>query len=129
MALDMKIKENGDTIEMFLKGIQTDSEELGLNLLKLAGEKAKQLVIANLNKHRRALAVRHRPALADDVKLSIRKDKFGERYAQVSGGKRTGTLWHIVNDGNLYSRPTHFLDNAMQKLDEAIDEAWAQAER
>jgi len=129
MGLNFVVSKDTDVLEAFITGIRKDADDIGDNMIKVVGEIARKIVIAELNKHRRVLAVRHRPALADDVKLSIRKDKFGERYAQVSGGKRTGTLWHIVNDGNLYSRPTHFLDNAMQKLDEAIDEAWAQAER
>jgi HK97 gp10 family phage protein len=129
MGLDVHISEDGDTLDVFLRGIEIESEELGKSMLKVVGNKAKELVIANLEKHRRVLAVRHKPALADDVKLSIRTDKFGEKYAKVMGGKQTGTLWHIVNDGNLHSRPTHFLDNAMKKIDESIDEAWREAER
>lgn len=124
MGLNVKIGESGDTLDLFLKGVQIDGENIGTNILKITGNKAKELVIANLNRHRRVLAVRHRPALADDVKLSIRTDKFGDKYAKVMGGKQTGTLWHIVNDGNLYSTPTHFLDDAMNKLDEVIDELW-----
>jgi len=129
MGLDVHISEDGDTLDVFLRGIEIESEELGKSMLKVVGNKAKELVIANLEKHRRVSAVRHKPALADDVKLSIRTDKFGEKYAKVMGGKQTGTLWHIVNDGNLHSRPTHFLDNAMKKIDESIDEAWREAER
>ena len=129
MGLDVHISEDGDTLDVFLRGIEIESEELGKSMLKVVGNKAKELVIANLEKHRRVLAVRHKPALADDVKLSIRTDRFGEKYAKVMGGKQTGTLWHIVNDGNLHSRPTHFLDNAMKKIDESIDEAWREAER
>lgn len=129
MGLDVHISEDGDTLDVFLRGIEIESEELGKSMLKVVGNKAKELVIANLEKHRRVLAVRHKPALADDVKLSIRTDKFGKKYAKVMGGKQTGTLWHIVNDGNLHSRPTHFLDNAMKKIDESIDEAWREAER
>lgn len=128
MGMNINTDKDIDTLDVFLTGINNDTEELGIRMLKLAGEKAKELVIANLEKHRRVLAVRHRPALADDVKLSIRTDKFGEKYAKVMGGKKTGTLWHIVNDGNLHSRPTHFLDNALKSLDGEIDELWRKAE-
>lgn len=118
-----------DTFDVFISGLEGECEELGNRMLKAAGEKAKELIIANLNKHRRVLAVRYRPAFADDVKLSIRTDKYGEKYAKVMGGKKTGTLWHIVNDGNLHSSPTHFIDNALKELDENIDKVWNEAER
>ena len=124
MGLNFTVTGDNKTLEAFITGIAKDAEDIGDKMIKTVGEIAKKLVIAELNKHRRVLAIRHRPALADDVKLSIRKDKYGDRVARISGGKKTGTLWHIVNDGNLHSRPTHFIDNAMKKLDEAIDEAW-----
>lgn len=128
MGININTSKDIDTLDVFLTGINNDTEELGIRMLKLAGEKAKELVVANLEKHRRVLAVRHRPALADDVKLSIKTDKFGEKYAKVMGGKKTGTLWHIVNDGNLHSKPTHFLDDALKSLDGEIDELWRKAE-
>lgn len=119
-------EKDNNAFEVFLKGISAESEEAERKMLKEAGEHVKKAVVANLNKHRRALAKRYkgRPAMADDVKISIRKDKDGNLAAKVQGGKRTGTLWHLVNDGHLHSQPTHFMDNALKSLDDNIDKAW-----
>lgn len=131
MGFDIKVKDDIDELDIYLSGITNDSEELGTKMLKFTGEKVKEIIITNLNKHRRVLDVRYkgRPAMADDVKLSIRTDKYGEKYAKVMGGSKTGTLWHVVNDGNLHSRATHFMDNAMKELDGDIDYIWKEAER
>jgi len=121
-------EKSPDTFEVFLKGIITDSEEAERKMLKKAGELVKKYVVENLNKHRRNIAKRYkgRPAMADDVRISTRKDKFGDLAVKVHGGPRTGSLWHLVNDGTLHARPTHFMDDALKKLDEDIDDIWGQ---
>lgn len=119
-------EKGGESFDVFLNEITIDSEQAERDMLREAGEQVKEYVVANLNKHRRALAIRYkgRPAMADDVKISIRKAKWGGSYARVTGGKMTGTLWHLVNDGNLHSTPTHFMDGALSKLDSDIDNIW-----
>ncbi|HBT17792.1 MAG TPA: hypothetical protein DEB05_12655 [Firmicutes bacterium] len=132
MGFEISYREhNEDTLESYLNGIVKDTEKTEKEMLTEAGNRVKEYIVESLNKHRRALAVRYkgRPAMADDVKVSVRTDKYGEKYARVSGGKKTGTLWHLVNDGNLYSQPTHFMDEAMNKLDDNIDDIWEEAER
>lgn len=123
--VDYTEKDN-NTFEVFLKGISAESEDAEKKMLKEAGEQVKKYVVANLNKHRRVLAKRYkgRPAMADDVKISTRKDRNGNIAAKVQGGKKTGSLWHIVNDGHLHSQPTHFMDNALKSLDGEIDDMW-----
>ena len=119
-------EHNEDTLEVYLSSIVTDSEETEREMLKNAGEELKEFMIQSLNRHRRVLAIRYRgrPAMADDVKLTVRVSKWGEKYARVMGGKKTGTLWHLVNDGNLHSTPTHFMDSALAKLEGEIDKIW-----
>lgn len=114
-------EHNQDTLEAYLSSIIQDSEKTEKEMLEEAAEQVKQLVVANLNKHRRALAVRYkgRPAMADDVK--IRKTKGS---AKIQGGKMTGTLWHLVNDGTLHTIGTHFMDGALTQLDGNIDKLW-----
>ncbi len=123
--VDYTEKDN-NTFEVFLKGISAESEDAEKKMLKEAGEQVKKYVVANLNKHRRVLAKRYkgRPAMADDVKISTRKDRNGNLAARVQGGKRTGSLWHLVNDGHLHSQPTHFMDDALKSLDGSIDKTW-----
>lgn len=114
-------EDNKDTLEAYLSTIIKDSEKTEKEMLKEAAEQVKKYIVANLNKHRRAIAIRYkgRPAMADDVK--IRKTKGS---AKIQGGKMTGTLWHLVNDGNLHSAPTHFMDGALSRLDGDIDGIW-----
>lgn len=119
-------EQNKSTLDVFLSSIVKDSEVTEKEMLKDASETIRKFVIANLNKHRRSLAVRYkgRPAMADDVKISVRTSKYGEKYARVMGGKMTGTLWHLVNDGTLHSKGTHFIDNALTQLDGDMDRIW-----
>jgi HK97 gp10 family phage protein len=127
MGFKMEYREkDSNTFEIFLKAISAESEQAERDMLKEAGEQVKKFVVANLNKHRRALAKRYkgRPAMADDVKVTTRKDRDGNLAAKVQGGSRTGSLWHLVNDGNLHSQPTHFMDDALKSLDSNIDSMW-----
>lgn len=127
MGFNVDYKESdGDTLGVYLNEIEKDSEKTEKEMLKEAGEELKEYVVANLNKHRRVIAVRYkgRPAMADDVKVYRRTSKWGDKYVKVQGGKMTGTLWHLVNDGNLHSTPTHFMDGALDRLDGSIDRLW-----
>ena len=119
-------QKDNDTFEVFLKSIATDSEQTERDMLKETGEHVKKAVVANLNKHRRAIAKRYkgRPAMADDVRISTRRDRNDNLAVKVQGGPMTGTLWHLVNDGHLHAQPTHFMDNALKSLDNDIDDMW-----
>lgn len=119
-------EKEGDSFEVFMAGIMAESEEVERKMLKEAGEQVKERVIANLNRHRRAVDKRYkgRPAMADDVKVSTRRDRSGNLATRVKGGKMTGTLWHLLNDGTLHTQPTHFMDNALRLLDDSIDDTW-----
>lgn len=122
MGFEINYREdNEDTLETYLSAIADDSNKTQEEVLKEAGEQVKKYIVANLNRHRRALAKRYkgRPAMADDVKV-----KKSKGTAKIQGGKMTGTLWHLVNDGNLHSTPTHFMDGALAKLDGSIDKIW-----
>lgn len=118
--------KGGDDFEVWVSGIEGESKEAIKEMEKEAAEIVKKHVVANLNKHRRVLAERYkgRPAMADDVIISRRKDRYGDLYLRVMGDEKTGTLWHLVNDGNLHSRPTHFMDGALARLDGDIDRLW-----
>ncbi len=51
--------------------------------------------------------------MANDIKTSV-KDNDGEVVAIVRGGKYTGYKWHLVNNGTVDSKATHFIDNALK---------------
>lgn len=128
MGMSIKYTENSkDTLSAFLNSIVQESDETADNMLKEAGQLLKEYVVANLNQHRRSIAVRYkgRPAMADDVKMTRSSSRSSGKFVKVQGGKQTGTLWHIVNDGNLHSVGIHFMDGALSRLDGNIDRLWA----
>lgn len=118
--------ESDDGLQVYLNDIVKDAEKTERQMLEEAGDQLKEYIEANLNKHRRVLAVRYkgRPAMADDVKRTIRTNKWGEKYVSVRGGKKTGTLWHLVNDGTLHTKGIHFMDGALARMDGSIDRLW-----
>lgn len=118
--------ESDDGLQVYLNDIVKDAEKTERQMLEEAGDQLKEYIETNLNKHRRVLAVRYkgRPAMADDVKRTIRTNKWGRKYVSVRGGKKTGTLWHIVNDGHLHSVGIHFMDGALARMDGSMDKLW-----
>lgn len=56
-----------------------------------------------------------------DVHATTTTDKYGKKVAKVGGGKATGTLWHLVNDGTYKSKPTHFMDNTLSATESEIE--------
>ena len=116
--------EDDDGLQIYLSQIAKDAEKTEREMLEEAGDQLREYVVANLNKHRRSLKKRYRVAMADDVKRTIRTNKWGRKYVSVRGGKKTGTLWHIVNDGHLHSIGIHFMDGALARLDGTMDELW-----
>lgn len=60
--------------------------------------------------------------MKDDVKTSVTDDKEGTVFAIIRGGKYTGYKWHLVNNGTVSSKATHFIDNALKRSEAEIDE-------
>lgn len=66
------------------------------------------------------------PHMKDDVKYEIKSSRGGERYVSVRGGKKTATLWHLVNDGHVAEDGTvvsgnHFIDRAVSQSEKEIE--------
>lgn len=57
--------------------------------------------------------------LKDDVQSSVRKDKMGNHYVSVRGGKMTGYKWgpvsdgHIARDGITFVQGTNFMSRTV----------------
>lgn len=119
-------EEDGDKLNAFIESLAIEAGETETTMLQKGGDKLKGLVETELNKLRRSVGKRYkgRPAMADDVRRNIRTNKWGQKSVRISGGKKTGTLWHIVNDGTLHTRGTHFMDKALQNMDKDIDKIW-----
>ena len=66
------------------------------------------------------------PHMQDDVEFTIKTSSKGERYVSVRGGKKTGKLWHLVNDGHVAEDGTvvagkHFIESAIAQSDKEIE--------
>ena len=117
MGIKMRY-EDSDALQVFLNGIEKATEEVEDRYLKRAGQATKDMVKGVLGK----LATKNNNIdykhMKDDVHLNIKKDKFGYKVARVAGGKKTGTKWHLVNDGTYRSEATHFMDWTVKMLEE-----------
>ncbi len=58
--------------------------------------------------------------IKDDVKFTVRRNKLGDLYVSVKGGKYTGYKWgflndgHIAKDGKTFVPGTKFIERALQ---------------
>lgn len=65
----------------------------------------------------------------DDVKFTVRKNKQGNYYVSIKGGKYTGYKWlqlndgHIARDGKTFVPGTKFMDRALQASEGDIESA------
>jgi len=104
----------------FLGEIIAKTEEAKVKCLKAAGEATKNAVSQSVKCSN--ITDPDHVHIADDVQMSLVADtELGGKKAKIKGGKKTGTLWHIVNDGTYRSKATHFMDKAMQKVESEMD--------
>lgn len=65
--------------------------------------------------------------MKDDVKTTVKKDKMGEYYVSIKGGKMTGFKWgpvsdgHIARDGSTFVSGTRFMDRAVEASANDVD--------
>lgn len=120
--------EDSDKLEVFLGNLETDCQQAGERIQKKSGEIIKAKMVSQLNRIRTSYTAPSRsnknPSpykhMADDVTIRTVKDGWGDTVVKVSGGKKTGTLWHIVNDGTYRSRATHFMDKGMAEAEPEV---------
>lgn len=125
----MKVKmEHSDAI----KGISESLDRMESNLhygrdecLKIIGLTVKGNVQGNLPRSNKVKKKRV-PHMQDDVEYAIKTSSRGERYVSIRGGKKTGKLWHLVNDGHVAEDGTvvsgkHFIEAAMTQSDKEIE--------
>lgn len=111
----MRTEEDMD-IKVWLADIERESGELTMKVAETYAEFAKKTVeklLANAKRHGK-VPERRGVHMHEDVKL--RKSK-SNGYMTIGGGKMTGTLWHIVNDGTYQSTGIHFIEKALDEMD------------
>ena len=111
----MRTEEDMD-IKVWLADIERESGELTMKVAENYAEFAKKTVeklLANAKRHGK-VPERRGVHMHEDVKLRENKSKG---FMTIGGGKMTGTLWHIVNDGTYQSTGIHFIEKALDEMD------------
>lgn len=113
-------KANADVLA-FLNGIVRDCKSAAADITEELGKRTKALSeqkLLPLRFERKKWSKKRMPKhLHEDVKI-FKSKKTGR--VQVGGGKATGSLWHLVNDGTYRSRPTHFMDEVLSEITSEI---------
>ena len=113
MAFKMRVIEDSINLQTLINA----SDQAGDKIMKRCASVIKVRAEGNL----RALHHSNKPIhMADDVVIKTGKDKYGYKYAKVGGGKHTGTLWHIINDGTYRTKATHFMDRTISETEGEI---------
>lgn len=80
------LRKVGNVIKKNVKSVMVKSD---------VEQRAKKKMPSNYDKSKPYIHMKN------DVKTSVRKDKNGNLYVSVRGGKKTGYKWHMVSDGHL----------------------------
>lgn len=125
----MNIKDiESESFDAWIEGLGKDGVNATISVTEELAELAKKEAIIELQKlKRKGVLPRKRKfhMYQDVVIVSSRRYKRME----VGGGKETGTLWHIVNDGTYRTNATHFMDNVVNRIDAVAEAAWQKAGR
>jgi hypothetical protein len=129
MGMLMRVSGTDEDFGKFMSAIVVDCDVAAVGAVSDIAEVTKKAVV------RRLSAARYSPIkkdgtqgsrpreihMADDVIIKKTRDKYGYPVVRVQGGKKTGTLWHILNDGNYGKEGNHFMDNAIADAESQID--------
>ena len=121
MSMTMRY-EGTDKLEVFLGNLEIDCKMVGEDIQRESAKVIKARVVGELNRIRSNINRDGYKHMADDVQIRKVKDKFGDSITRVSGGKKTGTKWHLVNDGTYGGQnATHFIDNALKNAEPELE--------
>lgn len=119
MSMSMRY-EGTDKLEVFLGNLEIECKMAGEDIQRESAKVIKAKVVGQLNKVRTTNRKENHKHMADDVSIRTVKDEFGGKVTKVQGGKKTGSLWHIVNDGNYGTNGNHFMDKALKEAEPEI---------
>lgn len=119
MSIRMRYIDS-DKLEVVLNNVVQSCASAGVEAEKECAKAVKKAVIKRLEqiKTENPQRIKH---MCEDVQIVTKKDEFGEIYVKVQGGKTTGTLWHIVNDGTYRTEATHFMDLALNEVESELE--------
>lgn len=120
MRSDLVMFES-ESFEKWLNGLENDSTQLVVETTEELADLVLADSVSQLQhlKRQGKLPVTRGVHMYQDVKKSYSKKL---KRATIGGGKATGTLWHIVNDGAYRTRATHFIDAVLKNTDNKVDE-------
>lgn len=126
----MDFKEQIESIDEMLRSLPKSMESEEKKFLSKTGSAIKSNVVRYL--HRSGIESRldidpknydgSRPYvhIKDDVRFTVKRNKQGNLYVSVKGGKYTGYKWgflndgHIARDGKTFVPGTKFMERALQ---------------
>lgn len=119
MTADVKIYDE-QPFTAWISGIAKDGEIATLEVVDELADLAVNESKAQLRAIQRSgkLPTVRGVHMHQDVK-KVKSKKYG--YVSVGGGKKTATLWHIVNDGTYRSKAHHFMERVINKIDAEAD--------
>lgn len=123
MSFKMSVTDDGMDLTLLIR----DSEGVAEKVLSKARSILKTRVTSKLKAmeykatNKDGTPKKHRDIhMWEDVQTKISTDKYGYKVLKIGGGKKTGTLWHIVNDGTYRTPATHFMDDTISQSENEI---------
>ena len=119
MSDGMDVKIDNKDVTLWLKEIEVSAKVTGIEVVDELGDYTKTVTEQELRAIKRVdpLSKSRTKHLYEDVE----KKNYGKgRTVVVQGGKETRTLWHIVNDGTYRSKPHHFIDRVLNRVEPRV---------
>lgn len=122
MPVNMRIEES-EPFKAWIEGVGKEGENVVLTVVSALGDYAKKESERQLKHFQRKgkLPKSRNVHMYQDVK-KVTSKKYG--YVSIGGGRYTGTLWHIVNDGTYRNRALHFIDAVLKMIDLEVERIW-----
>mgnify|MGYP000855192531 CR=1 FL=1 len=139
MKTTLEYKEQLSSIDQMLRDLPKELQSEERKVLSKTGAAVKKNVVKYLHRSDIEGRMESEPRnydrtrpyvhVKDDVKFTVKKDKMGNLYVSVKGGKYTGYKWlqlndgHIARDGKTFVPGTKFMDRALQASEGDIESA------
>ena len=116
--MDIRMDESQD-ISVWLKEIEDECGHAGIEVIDELGDFTKDEAEKQLKAIKRTgpLYGGRKKHLYEDV---VKRKQNKGRTVVVQGGRETRSLWHIVDQGTYRSRPHHFIDRILNKVDRKL---------
>ena len=120
MRSDLVMLES-ESFDKWIRGLENDATQVTVETTEELGDIILEDSVRQLQhlKRQGKLPVNRGVHMYQDVKKTYSKKL---KRVTIGGGKKTGTLWHIVNDGAYRTRATHFIDAVLKNADSKVDE-------